>query len=296
MIPRIRIGNQTAVSCADPLEPFEFALRHGFDAFEWFEDKQRHADGSTAGWDESDMGPATRARIRDAGRERGILFTVHAPWQANPLDAEGAPLLLRSIDFARDIGADLVNLHLYMDEGAAGYVRSLEPVLRHAAAAGLRVSIENTPQTTPADFNETFEHLHAVAGVPPGTAGMCLDIGHANLCRTTHNNFLRYLDQLSPQVPLLHLHVHENYGDADSHLTLFTGPSRSDDRAVRGLLRRLRGRAYQGALILEQWPKPPTLLVEAASRLRELLDLPAPSPGTLSSSSAAEGTDKELAR
>jgi sugar phosphate isomerase/epimerase len=276
---RIRIGNQTAISCADPLGPFEFALRHGFDAFEWFEDKKRHPDGSAAGWDESDMDAAARARIRAAGRDHNVLFTVHAPWQANPLHADGVPPLLRSIDFARDIGADLVNLHLSMDDGAAGFVRALAPVLHYAAAAGLRVSIENTPHTAPADFNDTFALLAAVADVPPGAVGMCLDIGHANLSRQTHNQFVRYLDELAPEVPLIHLHVHENYGDADSHLTLFTGPSRSDDAAVRAFLDRLRARDYRGAMILEQWPNPPSLLVEAATRLRELLDMASPPRG-----------------
>src|SRR3954447_13466870 len=153
MSPRIRIDNQTAISCAERLEPFEFALRHGFGAFEWFADKKVHDDGGVAGWDESDMDDATRAWIRASGESHDVLMTVHAPWQANPLHADGPPLLMRSIDFAHDIGADLVNLHLYMAEGAAGYVRSLEPVIRHAAEAKLRLSIENTPHTTPADFN-----------------------------------------------------------------------------------------------------------------------------------------------
>lgn len=278
MTQRIRIGNQTAISCADPLEPFRFALRHGFDAFEWFADKKQNADGSTAGWDEADMDAAARIHIRDAGTTHDVRFTVHAPWQANPLHADGIPLLIRSIDFARDIGADLVNLHLYMDEGAQAYVRSLEPVLRHAAAAGLRISIENTPHTTPADFNETFAYLSELSTIPPGTAGMCLDIGHANLCAPTRNHFIRYLDALAAAVPIIHIHAHENHGDADSHLTLFTGPSRDDDTGVRAFLERLRRRDYRGALILEQWPNPPQLLVEAATRLRTLL---APRPSAM---------------
>src|SRR6516165_1449482 len=46
--PRIRIGNQT--SCQVPSRvPYEFALRHGFDAFEWFSDRGRY------GWCEADM-------------------------------------------------------------------------------------------------------------------------------------------------------------------------------------------------------------------------------------------------
>jgi sugar phosphate isomerase/epimerase len=101
---------------------------------------------------------------------------------------------------------------------------------------------------------------------------MCLDIGHANLCAATHNNFIDYLDALTPAVPIIHVHAHENHGDRDSHLTLFTGPSREDDSGIRAFVERLHRRRYRGAVILEQWPHPPELLVEAATRLRTLLD------------------------
>jgi sugar phosphate isomerase/epimerase len=269
-MPLIRIGNQTSISCADPLEPFHFALENGFDAFEWFADKKEYDDGTIAGWEEPDIDADTRRWIRDTGATHNVLFTVHAPWQANPLQADGIPLLIRSIDFARDIGADLVNLHLYMDDGPQGYARALQPVLQQAAAAKLRISIENTPQTTPDDFNQTFACLAELTVIPTGTAGMCLDIGHANLCAPTHNNFIRYLDLLTDEVPIIHIHAHENHGDRDSHLTLFTGPSREDDAGIRALVERLRRRAYRGAVILEQWPNPPHLLVEAALRLRGL--------------------------
>ena len=182
--------------------------------------------------------------------------------------------MIRSIDFARDIGADLVNLHLYMDDGPQGYAQALEPVLRYAIAAKQRLSIENTPQTTPDDFNQTFACLAELPDILPGAVGMCLDIGHANLCAPTHNNFLRYLDLLADTVPIIHVHAHENNGDRDSHLTLFTGPSRADDSGIRAFVERLRQRAYHGAVILEQWPHPPQLLVEAALRLRSFLEQP----------------------
>jgi sugar phosphate isomerase/epimerase len=276
MSQRIRIGNQTAISSADPLEPFAFALRHGFDAFEWFADKKVYPNGTSAGWDESDMDEATREWICASSKVHDVRFTVHAPWQANPLHPGGVELLFRSLDFARDIGADLVNLHLYMDEGAESYARSLTAVIRAATRAGLRLSIENTPHTTPADFNQTFAQFRQLNLARPGTVGMCLDIGHANLCAATHNDYIRYLDQLAPEVPVIHLHAHENFGDSDSHLTLFTGPAREDDSAVRALLERLRRRSYRGVIILEQWPRPPELLVEAANRLREMLGVPPP--------------------
>lgn len=271
-MPRIRIGNQTAISCADPLEPFHFAVQHGFDAFEWFADKKEHDDGTIAGWEEPDLDAQARAWIRETGIAHNILFTVHAPWQANPLQADGIPLLIRSIDFARDIGAVLVNLHLYMDEGPEGYARALEPVLRHAQATRLRISIENTPHTTPDDFNRTFACLAKLPDGLGSTAGMCLDIGHANLCALTRNNFIRYLDLLAAEIPIIHIHAHENHGDRDSHLTLFTGPSREDDSGIRAFVERLHRRAYRRAVILEQWPHPPQLLVEAATRLRALLE------------------------
>jgi sugar phosphate isomerase/epimerase len=173
MSQRVRIGNQTAIACPDALTPFRFALEHGFDAFEWFEDRKTTSGGSL-GWDESDIDADTRHWIRSTGADRDVLFSVHAPWQANPLYAEGVRVLLRSLDFARDIGAALVNLHLYMDEGAVGYVRGLAPVARAASSTGLRLSIENTPHTTPRDFNETFAQLSELEGVAPGTLGMCL--------------------------------------------------------------------------------------------------------------------------
>ena len=106
----IRIGNQTSVSCPDPTGPFRFALEQGFDAFEWFEDKKINPDGTAHGWDETDMDAAARDEVRRTGAAHGIRFTVHAPWQANPLHAEGIDHLMPSLDFARDIGADLVNL------------------------------------------------------------------------------------------------------------------------------------------------------------------------------------------
>jgi sugar phosphate isomerase/epimerase len=255
------------------MKPFLFALDHGFDVFEWFSDKKWSSDGRSHGWDEADLGPADRAWIRDTGKIRGIRFTVHVPWQANPLHSDGGPLLLRSIDFARDIGAALVNLHLYMDEGAEGFAAALLPVLRYAAETHMHVTIENTPHTTPGDFNQTFARLRELPSSLGDNVGMCLDIGHANLCMETHNDFVRYIDRLGPEVPITHVHAHENFGDADSHLTLFTGPARENDSGVRAFLARLWERRYDGALILEQWPQPPELLVEAASRLRALWGL-----------------------
>ncbi len=266
----IRIGNQTAFSASRTMEPLEFAVEQGFRAFEWFVDKKIGADGNPAGWDETDMDKQQREVIRRIGESHDILYTVHAPWQANPLHSRAERLLKRSIDFARDIGADLVNLHLYMDRGAEAYVEALTPVIAYAADGGVRLSIENTPLTGPSDFNDTFLCLDRLP-VDTDHVGMCLDIGHANLFSGTHNDYIRYIDELAPQIPIIHLHVHENWGDRDSHLTLFTGPARDNDKGIQACLERLRKRRFGGAMILEQWPQPPELLSAAERHLKRLM-------------------------
>jgi phosphoglucan,water dikinase len=270
MRDKIVIGNQTAFSAASILEPLEFAVAHGFGAFEWFADKKIGDDGTPSGWDETDMDGEQRHNIRKIGAEHHIRYTVHAPWQANPLYPEGEALLKRSLDFARDIGADLVNLHLYMERGAQSYVDALAQVIAYSARRGVRLSIENTPLTGPADFNDTFKCLDSL-DMDTEHVGMCLDIGHANLFSGTHNDYIRYIDELAPELPIIHLHVHENWGDCDSHLALFTGPARDNDAGVRSFVERLQQRHYSGAMILEQWPQPPQLLVSAKQHLQALV-------------------------
>ena len=110
--PSIRIGNQT--SCQVPARlPYEFALRHGFEAFEWFSDR------GPAGWCEADMNAGERRRLREEATEHGVLFSVHAPVAANPIRPGGAAEIRRSIAFAGDRGvggADLaVELALSLD-------------------------------------------------------------------------------------------------------------------------------------------------------------------------------------
>ena len=259
----IRIGNQT--SCHAPASiAFEFALRHHFDAFEWFSDPGRF------GWREDDVSTAERQRLRETAQREQLLFSVHAPHDANPTETIGADAIRRSIRFAGDVGAGVVNLHLFAEPGAEPFADSLGPLLETARAAGVRLSLENTPQTSPEDFNAVFGVL---ATMPEAAeqVGMCLDMGHANLFARTRNDYVRFVDLLGMHVPIIHWHAHENWGDRDSHLTLFTGPSRQDDRGLRGLIRRLLARGFHGSIVLEQWPQPPELLVEARERLATLL-------------------------
>jgi sugar phosphate isomerase/epimerase len=259
----IRIGNQTNRHVAANV-PFKFALRQGFDAFEWLSDKGRD------GWCEDDVSPSERERLRRIAEEHGLLFSVHAPIAADPTTREGADAIRRSIQFAGDVGAGVVNVHLFPERGARPYATALVPLLEAASAVGVRLSLENVPQTSPDECNAVFGVLSAMPEAT-GRVGMCFDMGHANLFPGTRNDYVRFLDLLGEHIPIIHWHAHENRGDRDSHLTLFTGPSAADDRGIRSLARRLVQRGFSGSVVLEQWPQPPEQLIQARERLQRLI-------------------------
>ncbi|MBN1842730.1 MAG: TIM barrel protein [Deltaproteobacteria bacterium] len=263
----IRIGNQSAFSASTVTQPFEYAVANGFDAFEWFPDKKESGEG----WEESDLDAETRHYVKDTALKHDIRLSVHAPWQANPLRQEDRQALLKSIEFANDISASLLNIHLYTDEGIASYVQAITPLIEDLAKLGIELSIENMPVTGPEDFNELFAQLAKLVLTDAARVGMCLDIGHANLCEATRNDYIRFIDLLDPRIPIIHIHMHENYGDYDSHLPLFAGPAGKDASGIMAVIGRMRKRRFSGSIILEQWPQPPSLLIEARDRLREII-------------------------
>jgi phosphoglucan, water dikinase len=262
----IRIGNQTAFTVS-PLVPFEYAVSCGFDAFEWFPDKKE----SGQGWAEGEISPDTREFIRTTALTRNIRQSVHAPWPSDPLQSSTGLLFDSAAGFARDIAASLFNIHLSASRGVTAYADAVIPLARRLAEAGIALSIENIPDTGPELFNELFLHLRERDRAAAANIGMCLDIGHANLYSGTRNDYLAYMDRLDRCVRIIHVHLHENYGDSDSHLTLFTGPSRENPAGIRGVLDRLKTRNFSGSLILEEWPQPAGALRDARDRLRDML-------------------------
>jgi sugar phosphate isomerase/epimerase len=265
---KVRIGNQSAFSAVTPMLPFEYAAANGFDAFEWFPDKHESGEG----WDEGDIDAEMRSCIRDKALKHYIALSVHAALPADPRESESRELIFRDIAFAEDIGAILLNIHLLNDEGIMNYVEAIKPVIKRTARAGIKLSIENTLYTGPENFNELFRILEKDKSLTASHIGMCLDLGHANLYEATRNDYLRFIDLLEPHVPIIHVHMHENYGDSDSHLPFFIGPAGKDTSGVQGFVERMKKRGFSGSIILEQWPQPPLLLNEARDRLYHMFD------------------------
>jgi len=263
----IRIGNQSSLSAPRIELPFEFAVENGLDAFEWFPDR----NSSGAGWTEDDLSEEKRSVIKDTAFAHDIALSVHAPWWANPLANESLVILNKSMRFAQEIGASLFNIHLYRNQGIQHFVQAITPLLDTLALSHITLSIENTPLTGPEDFNELFSELDKAGLLEAGHIGMCLDLGHANLCQATLNDYLKFIDLLDSRIPVVHVHLHENYGDRDSHLTLFTGPSGRDTSGIEGFLRRLHSRCFSACIIFEQWPEPPGLLLDARNKLLAMI-------------------------
>ncbi len=263
---KIKIGNQTAFSAATTEEPFHYAVENRFDAFEWFPDKNR----SGQGWAVEDIKPDIRSYIKETALKHNITLSVHASLSANPLDIETHGIIMKEIKFAKEIGAELINIHLYVNCEIELYVKAVMPILQQIEKTGIKITFENTPITSPEDFNRLFNLLQKMNIVEKEYIGMCFDVGHANLCSATHNDYLGFIDRLDTSVPISHMHMHENYGDYDSHLPVFTGPSGSDSCGIRGLMERLKRSRFSGSIILEQWPEPRSLLNDSRNKLLDL--------------------------
>jgi len=257
-----RIGNQTSYTSVNILEPFEFAITNRFDAFEWFPDKKE--DGR--GWSFKDIDNDTRRYIRSKAIENNIQMAIHVPWYVDLTVVEAHHFLDETIKFALDTKASLINIHLSTSD-INGFVRSLRAFLEGAIGAGLNISIENTIYTGPEEFNNLFKIISSMREIDKNRIGMCLDVGHANIYNRYRNDYIGYVNAINPDVPIIHLHIHENFGDDDTHLTVFTGASSNDDSGIRELLRILYLRRFAGMIILEQWPEPRELLKDARDRL-----------------------------
>jgi len=265
---RIRIGNQTSFSAPTVMMPFEYAMACGFDAFEWFPDKKETGEG----WVEGDIPKDMRFLIKREALSHKITLSVHAPSQVNPLKRDTNELLDTTVEFSRDIGARLLNIHFYTGDGIVEYAKAIMPLVKHLARSGIKLSIENTPGTRPGEFNELFEYSGIRGLVHRGHIGMCFDLGHANLCDETRNDYIKYVEMLHPNLPVIHMHMHENYGDYDSHLPIFTGPAGKDASGVTEFMRLMRKRNFSGSIILEQWPQPESMLAESRKRLLDIIE------------------------
>jgi len=168
---------------------------------------------------------ALTLRLAAAGRRP----TVHAPFfDLSPGAME--PLvrqvtlkrLTQALHAAGRLGAHLMVVHPGYDRWryphlAAAWIdqaaQTLEPLLALAAAEDCRLALENIYEETPDTLLALVERLDSP------WFGHCFDIGHWRLFGTIGQ--ADWLARVAPR--LLHLHLHDNYGEGDDHLPIGDG-------------------------------------------------------------------------
>ena len=72
-----------------------------------------------------------RLDIKKTAHVKDIALTVHAPWWANPLKSGANKIFFENVNFAKDIGATLLNIHLDTEEGVENYVQAILPIINY---------------------------------------------------------------------------------------------------------------------------------------------------------------------
>ena len=150
--PWVRIGNQTAHS-APLYAPFDFAILHGFDAFEWFPDHSADGAGRVASY----LSSAQRQEARSRARDAGIRLSVHAPIPADPMRSGGDREMEDSLRLAVDLGAAVMNIHFSEPRRTEEFASALGPWIERCSISGVRLALEN---------NRVFRGGHSSLSLP----------------------------------------------------------------------------------------------------------------------------------
>lgn len=193
----------------------------------------------------------TARRLSATGRRP----TVHAPFfDLSPGAMEPRvrqvtrERLSQSLETAGKLGAQVMVVHPGYDRWRYPHLADnwiaqaadfFPPLLALAERVDCRLALENIYEETPATLLSLVDRLASP------WFGHCFDIGHWRLFGTTGQN--DWLAAIAPR--LLHLHLHDNLGQADDHLPVGEG---TIDFAP--LCR-----------LLQTFAKPPTMTLEAHS-------------------------------
>ena len=213
--------------------------------------------------------PSVEARFRDLMPSYKLSYSIHAPisdiniGSLNERIREDSILeILTTAETAANLDIDLVTIHPglssmavpYMEEKAVEKAKkSLRSIDRISSEYGVRIAVENMP-AFPFMLGRTAEDLKELIGET--NLGFCLDIGHANTTDQINELIKEFRDRL------INVHIHDNHGEHDEHLTL--GEGNIDFKKVIDSLK-----GYTGNYVIESRSYPSA--VESQDYLRPLL-------------------------
>ncbi|MHC1593169.1 MAG: sugar phosphate isomerase/epimerase family protein [Methermicoccaceae archaeon] len=213
-----KVGFSCISSNAKP-EQWAHGLKEmGFSAWEYV------ADGDDA------LSPERLSLLQSVKDSTQLTITVHAPFSDLNFASLRAGVWELSIQSVVDTMkalsdiSEMITVHpghlspYAMGKPDMAKQRLIDAMKRLGAAAGehgFRVGLENMPEFQ-FIFGRTRDEIEEVLGaVDSEHVGMTLDVGHANTTKTL-TDFLG-CDYI------VHAHIHDNYGDHDSHLTIGEG-------------------------------------------------------------------------
>ena len=190
-------------------------------------------------------------RLKDAMPSYDMTYSIHAPISDVNLGSlsermrEASTMeILLTMECAATLGIETVTIHPghrpfivdgIPDARAEAMTRkSLRIIDRLSKDFGVKVALENMP-----DFfmlqGRSFEEFNSL--IEGSEIGICFDIGHANTVGQM-DEFLSLKDRF------VNVHVHDNDGSGDQHLTVGDGNA-PVEKALRSL------NSYKGNLIIE---------------------------------------------
>lgn len=189
---------------------------------------------------------------------RGLHLSVHAPFADINIASTSPSIrraimkrLKRSIRLSAKLNPEYWVFHPGIRSAISDIVpgldwrinlESVRELLSEAEQYGLRMALENVPETFPFilrrinDFKMFFDSL----GDEGSKIGITLDVGHANINGQLYNIISAFRSKI------VHTHLHDNNGDRDSHLGIGFG-----NINWPRLMESLREINYSGALVIE---------------------------------------------
>ncbi len=213
--------------------------------------------------------PTVESLFREMMPSYNLSYSIHAPISdiniasLNERIREDSILeILTTAETAASLGIELITIHPgltsmsvhYMEEKAMEKAnRSLSSIDRISSQYGVTIAVENMP-SFPFMLGHTAEEMNELIGST--NLGFCLDIGHGNTTGQTNELIKAFRDRL------VNIHIHDNHGEMDEHLTLGEG-----DIDFKSIISSLKG--YTGNYVIESKSFPSA--VESQDYLRPLL-------------------------
>jgi sugar phosphate isomerase/epimerase len=169
-------------------------------------------------------------------KEKNLRYTIHAQYLSGSINdlnekirKESINQILKAIDNAFELGADIVTLHpalepygLKLEKRKELELETYKKIASYASKNKVKIGLENEAQTCfwfP-DRACKFELLNkTICEIDNKNFGMTLDIGHANV---SGEDYIAAIKNYSAKI--FHIHAHDNFGKPENNLEHFDRP------------------------------------------------------------------------